>query len=189
MKFYNDRDVERLFSLLSDSLIIDNNLGKIGFRKQIEMDFALNNKFKLTQINQSNNSLFCEFELYSDFYSLLGVEKVHYDRSLFVFRNNLIIEMNLAQRQEDLRNLRLSFQKVLKWAEIHQYKKLSSLTKNGQPVISAETAQELLSLIKLWNQNKIKDSKSTISHVESPSLDELIARIERGENMMMFTVF
>ena len=181
VKFYNDRDIERLFSLLSDSLIIDDNLDKNGFRKEIKMDFALNNKFKITQIHQSNDTVFCDFELYSDFNSLLGIEKIHYDRSSFIFRNNLIVEMKLTPGQGDMRKLRLSFQEVVKWAELHQYKKLSSVKKNEQPVLTAETAQDWLSLIKLWNQNKKKGSNSIISHVESPILDELITKIDRGE--------
>ena len=153
-EFYNEHNLEKLLSLLSDSLLIDGSVDKNGFKEEAESEFAFNNKIIITHKHQQGDTVFCDFELYSDFNTLLGIDIIHYDGSHFLFQNNMIIEIKLVQRQEDMRLLRRSFKTFVAWAEKNQNDKLSKLKQNGNYVFNKELVENWLSLLKLWNRNK-----------------------------------
>lgn len=151
VKLYNNREIEQLFSLISDSLIIDGDMNKNGFKKEVESDFILNSKMIITLLYQNGETIICDFELFSDFNKLLGIDKIHYDDTEFQINNNLITAIKYAPREKDIVNLRLSFSTFIEWAEIHQNDNLSKLKHDGEYAVKKENAENWISILQKWN--------------------------------------
>jgi hypothetical protein len=159
---HNDHKIDRVTSLYTDDakfVLIDGWVaeGKDNLIERFNWDFAVNGSLKFLDLKTIKDTVICEVEERNDFFRMLNIDVVKYDYTKFIFKEDLIkeVQAKLSQNSNDL--IEDSFSSFVFWASSERPGELDSLKSNGNFTFTKENSKKWLELLIVYRDNSKSD--------------------------------
>ena len=160
---HNRHDVDKVMSLYSNDISFEIvgtwvKSGKGQVHGLAEWDSVTNSSMLISDIVVHADTASFKLKEGNDWFRLVGIEFMYYERCRMVFKNGLIEKIKAEVSDESIEAFQEIWPSVIQWLTEERNKEIYELMPNGEFVYNAENATKWLSLLNEWQEktNHIK---------------------------------
>jgi hypothetical protein len=126
--------------------------GKQAMRVGAGWDSVVNSHFSYSDFRMVGDTVVCRCTEQNDLDKLLGIEHGYFDPVTFVFDDSRIKYVKFQRTPESRRVYNAAWEPFTAWASKERGQDLAQLMPDGKLVVSAQTANGWLALVKEWHK-------------------------------------
>ena len=160
---HNNHEIDRVTSLYTDDakFVLINGWvaeGKDNLIERFNWDFSVNGSLKFLDYKTIKDTVICKVEERNDFFRMLNINVVEYDYTKFIFKGNLIKEVQAKLNQDSNDLIEDSFSSFVHWASLNRPEELDSLKSNGNFTFIKEKSKKWIELLKVYREDSKSDN-------------------------------
>ena len=156
---HNDHDMDKVMSMYADDITFEVvgmfvKTGKDQVRGIAEWDLVTDSEMFISDIEVRNDTAFFKLKEGNDWFRSIGIDYMHYQPCLMVFKDGLIRELKVEVTNKSREAFSRAWPEVYRWLMQEKKEELAQLTTSeGEFVYNKEYAQRWLALLEEWKKS------------------------------------